>query len=356
MTTTTTPTGSTTTAATTPRAIRTAVSEEQRGGPGASRARPVQHPPQRIPPSRHTESDTIMTDINRRDYLSECGSCASNTSTIPGDTAVAAPADCSSCGGGSCGTNVHTPADATAITVLASHSYTSEVKPTLWNRLVLRITKDAEFREKIGGADQQTAIDFAGRILNQAVGFLGLIARNPGVGFSPSPLVDIGWHNFILYTREYAQFCDTTAGRFIHHTPFDEVGVDYGTGHAVRTVEVLRTSGWPVDDLLWISTTLSCDAKMLAPADCGQCEPSRGYDCGSCSTRTTSSTAPRRLVANNGNCGSQGCSDSCGGPDGLMTTTQRSGVRTLGANNGNCGSQDNGDSCGGGQDGGSDGN
>lgn len=261
------------------------------------------------------------------------------------------PGNCSSCGS-SCGSNTTMPTEPKISAVLAPLSFTDEVDPALWNRLVRRITKDAEFVTKVGDADQQTAIDFAGRILNQAVGFLELIAHNPGVGFSPSRLVDIGWHNFILYTREYAQFCQGIAGRFIHHAPFDEVGVDYGTGHAIRTVDALRAFGWPVDDLLWTSDTLSCDARLLTQSpDCGQCEPSRGYDCGSSSTTRMSSS----VVANNGNCGSQDCSDACGGPDGF-TITQRTGLKTLVGNNGNCGSQDNGDACGGGQDGGSDGN
>jgi len=27
------------------------------------------------------------------------------------------------------------------------------------------------------------------------------------------------WHNFILFTREYIEFCEHIAGRYIHHTP-----------------------------------------------------------------------------------------------------------------------------------------
>ena len=35
----------------------------------------------------------------------------------------------------------------------------------------------------------------------------------------PSQIVDELWHEFILYTREYQQFCDQAFGRFMHHTP-----------------------------------------------------------------------------------------------------------------------------------------
>ncbi len=35
----------------------------------------------------------------------------------------------------------------------------------------------------------------------------------------PSQAVDDAWHEFILFTRQYARFCDRGLGRFLHHTP-----------------------------------------------------------------------------------------------------------------------------------------
>lgn len=35
----------------------------------------------------------------------------------------------------------------------------------------------------------------------------------------PSQVADDLWHEFILYTRHYEQFCHTAFGRFMHHTP-----------------------------------------------------------------------------------------------------------------------------------------
>jgi hypothetical protein len=34
-----------------------------------------------------------------------------------------------------------------------------------------------------------------------------------------SPTVDEVWHGFILFTREYAGFCQSAFGEFIHHVP-----------------------------------------------------------------------------------------------------------------------------------------
>ena len=35
----------------------------------------------------------------------------------------------------------------------------------------------------------------------------------------PSQVADELWHEFILYTKEYARFCDKAFGHFMHHTP-----------------------------------------------------------------------------------------------------------------------------------------
>ncbi|MFZ1325177.1 MAG: hypothetical protein WAT67_03980 [Candidatus Contendobacter sp.] len=35
----------------------------------------------------------------------------------------------------------------------------------------------------------------------------------------PSQVVDVAWHEFILFTREYTQFCKKAFGKYLHHTP-----------------------------------------------------------------------------------------------------------------------------------------
>jgi hypothetical protein len=114
------------------------------------------------------------------------------------------------------------------------------IKEELWNRLVSRIV----FEEAI-------ARSLAERIMDQALAFLKLCAQNPDGPFSPSPLVDIGWHTFILYTREYASFC-AKMGKFIHHEPYDIDGVDYGNENISLTVNALREQHFMLDEPLWL--------------------------------------------------------------------------------------------------------
>ncbi|HSQ06883.1 MAG TPA: hypothetical protein VLM84_04220 [Chromatiaceae bacterium] len=42
----------------------------------------------------------------------------------------------------------------------------------------------------------------------------------------PSQVADDLWHEFILYTRNYQQFCRGAFGRFLHHTPAVVLGKD----------------------------------------------------------------------------------------------------------------------------------
>ncbi|MBC6458046.1 hypothetical protein HKK72_09055 [Actinomadura sp. HBU206391] len=131
------------------------------------------------------------------------------------------------------------------------------IPAALFRKLVRRIVAD----EEIGQA-------MAERIMGQALAFLKACADNPGAGLAPSPVVEIGWHAFVLHTREYAAFCERVAGRFIHHEPTDDHkcgGIGDAPpperGHLPATLAAMRVSGVPVDEPLWRGRS----------GDCSQC-------------------------------------------------------------------------------------
>jgi len=66
-----------------------------------------------------------------------------------------------------------------------------------------------------------------------------LVSGNKFVSM-PSQIVDDLWHEFILYTREYQQFCAEAFGRFMHHTPV----VAMGPAAARRIADGLRRAWW----------------------------------------------------------------------------------------------------------------
>jgi hypothetical protein len=50
----------------------------------------------------------------------------------------------------------------------------------------------------------------------------------------PSQVADDLWHEFILYTRHYAAFCQGAFGRFMHHTPAVALGADRQNNSGLR--------------------------------------------------------------------------------------------------------------------------
>ncbi|MEV4182965.1 hypothetical protein AB0J28_16190 [Streptosporangium canum] len=109
--------------------------------------------------------------------------------------------------------------------------------------------------------------DIAEPIMEQALAFLAACSTLPDARLAPSELVDIGWHTFILYTREYAEFSQRTAGRFIHHRPEDPGRPSTGST-AAATVAVMRDLGLPVIADLWAHPA---DCTGSGTGKCSQC-------------------------------------------------------------------------------------
>jgi hypothetical protein len=93
----------------------------------------------------------------------------------------------------------------------------------------------------------------AERCTDQGLAFLAACAASTEP-LSPSLAADLGWHAFILYTRDYAEFCEQVAGRFIHHVPHeetDERGKEDVQSVLDRTAAAIRKAGFRVDRELW---------------------------------------------------------------------------------------------------------
>lgn len=82
------------------------------------------------------------------------------------------------------------------------------------------MTLDHHLRERLTTYITKTSdLDHAGasHSIDAAVAFLQQCAATSGE-HTPTPAADIGWHAFILHTREYADYCQNL-GVFVHHTP-----------------------------------------------------------------------------------------------------------------------------------------
>lgn len=90
--------------------------------------------------------------------------------------------------------------------------------------------KFARARPGLGAKEQQ----LVARALRQF--FLAYLKSGFGRVSMPSRVVDDMWHEFILFTRTYAAFCDHAFGRFLHHTPAVKLGPVVNDNEGLRRV------------------------------------------------------------------------------------------------------------------------
>ena len=64
--------------------------------------------------------------------------------------------------------------------------------------------------------------------------FIACLRSNTRFVAMPSKVVDAFWHEFILHTRAYAQWCELTLGRFLHHTPAEALGATASDNDGLR--------------------------------------------------------------------------------------------------------------------------
>jgi len=104
----------------------------------------------------------------------------------------------------------------------------------------------------------------APQALREVLRFLDLCAAN-GQPLTPSPRVDDAWHEFVLCTRLYRDFCEDHFGRFIHHDPG---GSDDANQRQFRqTLHLYAQRFGAPDPSYWGQA-----AADIPTADCGGCE------------------------------------------------------------------------------------
>lgn len=97
--------------------------------------------------------------------------------------------------------------------------------------------------------DHDMPTELAERSLDQTLIMLHAIVEHPGLTIHPPRVIDVSWHEFILHTAAYTEFCDRFAGHYLHHTPDD--GATDGGANVRASAARLRDLGYEIDDELW---------------------------------------------------------------------------------------------------------
>ncbi|MFD3548297.1 glycine-rich domain-containing protein [Streptomyces sp. NPDC058655] len=107
-------------------------------------------------------------------------------------------------------------------------------------------------------------LPFAERIVVAAAQFQDACAQNPGVPLAPSKVVDIGWHAWLMHTRDNLRLSARIGGA-VHHVPTEAAASREGDAKAVRqrTLDALTRAGHTVDPEMWPSNAMT--------GDCSQC-------------------------------------------------------------------------------------
>jgi hypothetical protein len=74
--------------------------------------------------------------------------------------------------------------------------------------VVTRITEELKVTRKI-----------AKKLFTDLKRFLWLAAVSKEKHLVPSPVLDDAWHSFVLFTKDYEDFCNKYFGGFLHHAP-----------------------------------------------------------------------------------------------------------------------------------------
>ena len=104
--------------------------------------------------------------------------------------------------------------------------------------------------------------------LEEVIKFLIVAASRSEQPATPSARVDLAWHEFILFTRTYQQFCDENFGKLIHHEPSDN-HQENARQYAATLLSYQSLFGEPPQDF-WSRPDQS--GLHSAMAHCGNCE------------------------------------------------------------------------------------
>ena len=117
--------------------------------------------------------------------------------------------------------------------------------------------------------------------------YLLLCAVNPTANYGMKGPVDKLWHTFLLFTVDYAHFCETIAGRFIHHVPASAQSRSRSGAYELFLADYAATFGEPAPVHLWPRPPIKMPDGESADCSHGNCGPSCSPSCGAegCGTK-----------------------------------------------------------------------
>ena len=95
------------------------------------------------------------------------------------------------------------------------------------------------------------------------------IASLTGKPLRPTLAIDEAWHEFILFTRDYQEFCSECFGKFLHHQP--DTGDQIANATVRETISIAKSVFGDELSGNWISGAADCTPDTNCespPSDC----------------------------------------------------------------------------------------
>ncbi|NTS78481.1 hypothetical protein HR060_16680 [Catenovulum sp. SM1970] len=130
----------------------------------------------------------------------------------------------------------------------------------------------------------------------------------------PSQVVDVAWHEFILFTKMYQGFCDSAFGYFLHHTPSEAMKSQKSAQKGIKLTWKIACTRENISPSTpkKLPVLFGIDARLKIPDGFKyslNCDGPRSQ--GYCATHIGCTSTPS-CFGGDSDSGSSGCS-SCGG-------------------------------------------
>jgi hypothetical protein len=190
-----------------------------------------------------------------------------------------------------------------------------------WHRSRERAAYLASFRfpltvaRKVRAAYPHLSDDQVARVLEGLREYFAIAAQAGGRMVSmPSQVVDVAWHEFILFTRAYEKFCQATLGRFLHHVPAEAMQAPQQAQDGIKRAWRLSCARAGIDPqapaalplLFAIDQELNIADGFKYALDCSQLAAANGCGGGYCASH----------IGCGGGCAGDSGGSSDGGSDG----------------------------------------
>lgn len=120
--------------------------------------------------------------------------------------------------------------------------------------------------------------DFVNAAVTEYAKFLHLHKTYPDTTLVPGKMVDIVWHEHILHTQNYTDFCQEVFGSYLHHEPKDLSAKEAYSSDATHELYE-KTFGYSPPKAYWSDSVPSAPPAKPTSVPSTVKTTSSGFDC-----------------------------------------------------------------------------